>query len=196
MAQALKRCLDWAVAASLLLLLLPFLLAIAVLIRSTSPGPALYIQERVGLHGRRFRVLKFRTMQMGSDRVTTLHESDPRITPIGRWLRRFSLDELPQLWNVLAGDMSLVGPRPALPDLVAGLTPEQRRRLSVRPGLTGWAQVHGRNALPWSERIALDIWYVEHWSLLLDLKVLWRTAGVVFQGAGLYGPDGWNRGLS
>jgi lipopolysaccharide/colanic/teichoic acid biosynthesis glycosyltransferase len=195
MAPGIKRAADCLGAAAALILLLPVLLVIALAVKASSPGPLFYVQERVGLHGRLFRMIKFRTMAVGADqRGTRVHADDPLITLVGRWLRRFSLDELPQLINVLAGDMSLVGPRPALPRLVDRLTPEQRRRLAVRPGLTGWAQVQGRNALPWSERIVLDVWYVEHWSLWLDLVILWRTVGVVVRGAGLYGPDGWNRG--
>lgn len=190
-----KRCFDLIGSAALLLCLFPLMLVIALLIRCTSPGPVLYVQERVGLHGRRFRMLKFRTMTVGADRITTaLHESDPHITPVGRLLRRLSLDELPQLWNVLRGDMSLIGPRPMLPETAEGLRPHQQRRHHVRPGLTGLAQVRGRNALAWSERVALDLEYVDRWSLWLDLWILWQTVGTVLSGRGLYGPDGWNRG--
>ncbi|HLN64702.1 MAG TPA: sugar transferase [Symbiobacteriaceae bacterium] len=190
-----KRVLDGWVAALLLLILLPVLLLLALLVRASSPGPVLYVQERVGRRGRPFRMIKFRTMTVGSDAVTTrLHRDDPRITPVGRWLRRFSLDELPQLFNVLAGEMSLVGPRPAPTRVVERMSPAQRRRLAVRPGLTGWAQVQGRNTLPWADRIVLDLWYVDHWSLWLDLQILYRTVAVVLRGTGLYGPDGWNRG--
>lgn len=190
-----KRVQDFLIAAVLLLLLSPVLLLLALLVRTTSPGPALYVQERVGRRGRPFRMRKFRTMTVGSDAVTTrLHRDDPRITPVGRWLRRFSLDELPQLWHVLTGEMSLIGPRPALPRLVERLSPEERRRLEMRPGLTGWAQVQGRNELSWAERVALDLWYVDHWSLRLDGEILLRTVGVVLRGAGLYGRNGWNGG--
>lgn len=195
MAQVVKRSIDLTGALVGLLLLSPVLLAVALAVKLSSPGPVFYVQERVGRGGRPFRLVKFRTMAVGADRHgTRIHEADPLITPVGHWLRRFSLDELPQLCNILAGDMSLVGPRPALPRLVERLSPVERRRLAVRPGLTGWAQVQGRNALPWAERIVLDIWYVDHWSLWLDLQILLRTVAVVLRGAGLYGPNGWNRG--
>lgn len=195
MARGIKRGLDAVAAAVLLLALFPALLIIATLVRLSSPGPVFYVQERAGWQGRPLRMLKFRTMVVGADRQGPgVHRADPRITGVGRWLRRFSLDELPQLLHVLLGEMSLVGPRPAPPPVTAQLTAEQRRRLSVRPGLTGWAQVQGRNALPWEDRIALDLWYVDHWSLGLDLRILVRTVGTVLSGRGLYGPGGWNRG--
>jgi exopolysaccharide biosynthesis polyprenyl glycosylphosphotransferase len=195
MAQLVKRAVDMAGALLGLLLLSPVLLAAALAVKRSSPGPVFYVQERVGQGGRPFRLVKFRTMVVGADRHgTRLHESDPLITPVGRWLRRFSLDELPQLFNVLAGEMSLVGPRPAPTRVVERMSPAQRRRLAVRPGLTGWAQVQGRNTLPWADRILLDLWYVDHWSLWLDLQILYRTVAVVLRGTGLYGPDGWNRG--
>lgn len=197
MGRMLKRATDIFAAAAALAALLPVLVSIAILIRGTSPGPALYVQQRVGRHGRPFRMLKFRTMVDGPDREAgVIHRDDPRITPLGRWLRRYSLDELPQLWHVLTGEMSLVGPRPAPPAVAASFSPAERRRQAMRPGLTGWAQVCGRNALTWPERAALDLWYVDNWSLGLDLAILRRTLAVVVRGEGLYGADGWNRGYS
>lgn len=193
--RAIKRLFDGVAAAILLVLLLPVLLVCTALVKATSAGPALYVQDRVGRHGRRFRMLKLRTMHVGADRLgTDIHRDDPVITPVGRWLRRYSLDELPQLWHVLTGEMSLVGPRPAPPEIVDSFSLAERRRESMRPGLTGWAQVSGRNELTWAGRIELDLWYVDHWSFGLDLLILWRTVGVVLGARGLYGRDGWNRG--
>lgn len=187
-----KRIFDLVGSALLLLCLFPILLLIAIMIRTTSAGPIFFVQERVGQHGKRFRMFKFRTMGVGADTVSTpMHESDPIITPVGRFLRRFSLDELPQLWNVLLGEMSLIGPRPMLPKVADNLPPELRRRHAMRPGLTGLAQVRGRNALSWSQRIAIDIEYVDNWSLLLDLTILLQTVGTVISGRGLYAPGGW-----
>lgn len=195
MALAVKRLLDLVVAAGLLIGLLPFLLLIAVLIRRSSPGPVIYQQDRVGHLGKLFRLFKFRTMVVGADQEgPSTGVGDPRVTRVGAWLRRFSLDELPQLWNVIIGDMSLVGPRPAPVEVAAHFTDEDRERLAMRPGLTGWSQVNGRNAITWKERIALDRWYVRHWSLVLDLLILARTVRVVLKGDGVYGPGGWNRG--
>lgn len=191
----LKRALDLCGAAGLLILLALPMVLIAVLIRLTLPGPVFYVQERAGRHGRPFRMVKFRTMLPGSDQGSTrLHRDDPRITGIGRWLRRFSIDELPQLVNVLTGEMSLVGPRPMLPPAAARLAGAERRRLHLPPGLTGWAQINGRNAISWPERLALDLWYVDHWSFGLDLAILLRTVQSAAGGRGLYGPEGWNRG--
>jgi lipopolysaccharide/colanic/teichoic acid biosynthesis glycosyltransferase len=156
--------------------------AVAVWIRLDSPGPALYRQERVGFDGRPFSLLKFRTMVMGAERTgagLAVTEDDARITRAGRVLRRLSIDELPQLWNVIRGDMSLVGPRPTVAGQVARYTERQRGRLRARPGLTGLAQVSGRAALPWSRRIELDLEYVEGWTLAGDLRLLARTAAVV-----------------
>lgn len=195
MAFAGKRLMDVIAAAALLIGLLPLLVLIAVLVKRSSPGPVLYQQERVGHKGKLFTLYKFRTMVIGADRENpSTGIGDPRITAVGSWLRRFSLDELPQLGNVLIGDMSLVGPRPAPLEVAAYFTGSDRERLAMRPGLTGWTQINGRNALSWSERIALDRWYVENWSLRLDLLILLRTVRVVISGDGLYGPGGWNRG--
>ncbi len=164
------------------MLLWPLLLLLALAVRASSPGEALFRQRRVGRNGAPFTILKLRTMVQDAPRSplgTYCYADDPRITPLGRWLRRTRLDELPQLWNVLRGDMSFVGPRPDLPHHVERYTPAQRGRLRVRPGLTGWAQVNGRNGLTWDQRIALDLEYLEGWSLGRDLRIAWRTLGVV-----------------
>ena len=198
MTQALKRFSDLFTAATALILLSPVLALIAVAIRIESPGPALYVDERVGLNGRNFRAYKFRSMTVGARQRglgLEVARDDDRITRTGRFLRTWSLDELPQLINVLLGDMSLVGPRPTVPSQVARYTDAQRRRLAVRPGITGLAQVSGRNAIPWSRRIELDLHYVDHWSIRLDLRILWRTLAVVIRRTGLYGPDGVARDL-
>lgn len=191
----LKHGCDRAAATLLLLLLSPFLIGLSLLILVSSGWPALFIQERVGKDGQLFRLYKFRTMVRDAVRLglgTTVGKSDDRITWVGRWLRNWSLDELPQVLNVLKGDMSLVGPRPTLEYQVAQYTPFQRRRLEMKPGITGWAQVNGRNALPWLQRIELDVWYVDHFSLWLDLRILWRTVGVFLRREGLYGAGGVN----
>ena len=185
--RAAKRTADVVWAAVLLILLLPVLLIVAVVVRVTSRGQVIFRQQRIGKDGRPFVIYKFRTMTAGADGSqlgTYAHRDDPRITPVGKILRRTSVDELPQLVNVLRGDMSIVGPRPDLPHHVEKYTDCQRRRLEVRPGITGWAQVSGRNDLSWEERIKLDGEYIERWSLLLDLAVLAKTAGVVLGGAG------------
>jgi sugar transferase EpsL len=159
--------------------------ACALAIRLNSPGPIFFRQERVGLDGRPFRVWKFRTMlDLPADDP---FPQDDRITGVGRWLRRLSIDELPQLLNVVTGQMSVVGPRPTLPYQVARYSARQRRRLSVRPGLTGLAQVRGRNALTWSERIELDLQYLEHQSPWLDVRILTWTVGAVLKGSGVAG---------
>jgi len=192
---ALKHVLDRLIAAVLLCLLSPVLLAIAAAIVIESGRPALFVQTRVGRHGRLFPVYKFRTMIQGAIHKglgTTVAADDDRITRVGAFLRAWSLDELAQLLNVLRGEMSFVGPRPTFEHQVAQYTPFQRRRLEMKPGITGWAQVNGRNALPWVQRIELDVWYVTHFSLLLDARILLRTIGVFLRREGLYGPDGVN----
>jgi lipopolysaccharide/colanic/teichoic acid biosynthesis glycosyltransferase len=189
-----NRGVDLAAAALGLTVAAPVLAAAAVAIKLEDRGPVLYRQTRVGRDGREFALVKLRTMVVGAERMGAgyaVDEGDPRITRVGGVLRRLSLDELPQLWNVLRGDMSLVGPRPTLAYQVAQYTPRQRRRLSVRPGLTGWAQVHGRAALPWDERIELDVWYVEHRSAWLDLKILLRTPLTLFRGTYRGETGGW-----
>ena len=175
----IKRAMDLAISGTALLVASPLLAAAAVAIRRGSAGPILFRQERVGLDGRPFSIFKFRTMVDGAQGMGSgilVSKNDSRITPEGAFMRRWSIDELPQLLNVVRGDMSIVGPRPTLAYQVEQYTPEQRRRLEVRPGITGWAQVNGRNAIPWAERIALDVWYVDHRSLAVDLRVLAKTA--------------------
>lgn len=175
---AMKRAIDIAAGVALLVVTLPVTLISAVLIKLTSPGPVFYRQVRVGRAGRPFRVFKFRSMVVGAEKMglgLAVAKDDDRITPVGRILRRLSIDELPQLLNILKGEMSLVGPRPTVPSQVEKYTGHERRRLETRPGITGWAQVKGRNALSWEERIDLDIWYIDHWSLWLDLKILLLT---------------------
>jgi lipopolysaccharide/colanic/teichoic acid biosynthesis glycosyltransferase len=193
----LSRALDVALAAVLLLLCSPLLVAAAIAIRFESHGPVLYRQRRVGRHGHPFDLWKLRTMVPGAEAMGAgiyVLEGDPRITRVGRMLRRFSLDELPNLLNVLRGEMALVGPRPTVQEQVDRYTERQRRRLEVKPGITGWAQVNGRTSLPWPERIELDVWYVEHRSLALDLRILARTARLLATGRGLYSDtlkQGW-----
>jgi lipopolysaccharide/colanic/teichoic acid biosynthesis glycosyltransferase len=158
-------------------------------VRLESAGHPIYRQRRVGRDGRPFDVIKLRTMVDGAEHLGTglaVNENDARITRVGALLRRTSLDELPNLLNVLRGEMSLIGPRPTLPVQVEQYTPRQRGRLAVKPGITGWAQVNGRTALPWSERIELDLFYIEHRSLALDLRILRRTVAMVLGGSGLY----------
>jgi lipopolysaccharide/colanic/teichoic acid biosynthesis glycosyltransferase len=184
----MPRLFDKALAAIGLLVASPFLLAAMVAIRLESRGPAIFKQRRVGKDGVEFDMYKLRTMVVGSDKGpdVALQKSDPRITRVGAWLRRYSLDELPNLVNVLTGEMTIVGPRPTIPPQVERYTPHQRRRLEVKPGITGWAQVNGRVSLSWPERIELDIWYVDHRSLALDLRILARTFWLLVSGHGLY----------
>ena len=195
-ARAVKRVLDVGVAAVLLVAFAPVLAAACAAIRLESRGPAFYRQRRVGKDGVQFDLMKLRTMVPGAEGMgagLAVDEGDPRITRVGALLRRWSLDELPNLVNVLRGDMSIVGPRPTVQVQVSQYTPRQRGRLAVEPGITGWAQVRGRAALPWHERIELDLWYIEHWSLRLDLRILARTAQLLLTGKGLYRGDtgGW-----
>ena len=190
--RGVKGFFDFVLAAALTLIALPLGAAIALAIVLDSRGPVFFRHTRLGRGRRPFRLWKFRTMIVASDgafqeyldrnpelarewRLTHKLRSDPRITRVGRFLRKTSLDELPQLWNVLKGEMSLVGPRPLYADYVARYTPEQRRRLEVKPGLTGWAQIHGRNAITWERKFELDVWYVENRSLLLDFRILAAT---------------------
>jgi lipopolysaccharide/colanic/teichoic acid biosynthesis glycosyltransferase len=186
----LPRAFDVAAAAFLLVLAAPFLLFAAIAIKLDSRGPVIYRQRRVGGGGRLFELYKLRTMHPGADPVGVgepVLEDDPLVTRVGRVLRRLSLDELPNLVNVLRGEMAIVGPRPTLEAQVSGYTPHQRRRLEVKPGLTGWAQVNGRAGIPWEDRIEMDVWYVDHRSLRLDLRILARTARLLLTGRGLYG---------
>jgi lipopolysaccharide/colanic/teichoic acid biosynthesis glycosyltransferase len=185
-----KRALDVGLGASVGAVVSPLLAGIAIAIKLESRGPVFFRQERVGRHGRPFRILKFRTL---ADDVPArapgdylIAASDARITRVGAFLRRWSLDELPQLWNVLRGDMSIVGPRPTLHYQVEQYDDFQRRRLEVLPGVTGWAQIAGRNALSWPERIKLDVWYVDHRSLALDLRILLATVPTLFRPGSIY----------
>ena len=182
---ACKRLLDCLLSAAGLLLLSPVLLAAAIAVRAKLGSPVLFCHRRAGKDGRTFVMYKFRTMTDARDADGKPLPDEERMTSTGTFLRRFSLDELPQLLNVLKGDMSLVGPRPLLPEYVPLYSPEQRRRLDVLPGITGWAQVNGRNALSWEQKFALDTWYVDNRSLGLDLRILFRTAASVLSGRGV-----------
>ncbi len=188
--RGLPRAVDVALAVAGLVITSPILVLAAVAIRLDSPGPAIYRQRRAGRDGRPFDLYKLRTMQLGADPVgvgTPVLPGDPRVTRVGRVLRRLSLDELPNLVNVLRGELAIVGPRPTLPAQVELYSEDQRRRLEVKPGLTGWAQVNGRAGIPWAERIELDVWYVDHRSPALDARILARTARLLLSGHGLYG---------
>ncbi|HEX7610883.1 MAG TPA: sugar transferase [Solirubrobacteraceae bacterium] len=185
----IRRAVDIAVSALALALSAPVVALAMIAIRIESPGAVIYRQRRAGLHGRPFEVLKLRTMVDGAERMgagLAVNANDSRITRVGASLRRASLDELPNLVNVLRGEMSLIGPRPTLPVQVEQYTERQRGRLAIRPGITGWAQVNGRASLPWSERIELDLHYIEHRSLALDLEILRRTVVMVLGGSDLY----------
>lgn len=171
----IKRPFDFLASALGLLLLSPVIVVVAWLIRRKLGAPVLFRQTRPGLRGKPFKMFKFRTMLDAADAYGKPLPDGARMTPFGRFLRASSLDELPELWNVLKGDMSLVGPRPLLMEYLPLYSPEQRRRHEVRPGVTGWAQVNGRNALSWEEKFRLDVWYVDHCSLWLDLKILFLT---------------------
>jgi lipopolysaccharide/colanic/teichoic acid biosynthesis glycosyltransferase len=193
----LRRLLDLAIAVPAAILTAPVTALLALAIRLETPGHPIYTQTRAGLDGRRFQIYKLRTMVRGAEFTgagLAIQEGDDRITRVGQALRRYSLDELPNLWNVVRGEMSIVGPRPTLTVQVEQYTTRQRGRLSVKPGLTGWAQINGRASLPWSERIELDLWYVEHRSLALDLKIIGRTLRMVLSGQGLYKGErgGWH----
>lgn len=192
----MKRVLDLVLGAIGTVLSAPLIAALAAAIRLESPGHPVYRQTRVGKDGREFEIYKLRTMVSGAESLgagLAIQEGDDRITRVGAFLRRYSLDELPNLWNVVRGQMSIVGPRPTVPVQVAQYTERQLGRLTVKPGITGWAQVNGRAALPWPERIELDLFYVEHQSLALDLKILARSARMVLSGHGLYKGEtgGW-----
>lgn len=188
----MSRVLDVLLAGGALAALAPLLLACAIAVRLSSPGPVLFVQLRLGRHGRPFRLYKFRSMFHGAadlrqaDGSTFSGGNDLRVTAVGGWLRRTSLDELPQLFNVLRGDMALVGPRPDLVDQLPYYTPEERRKLAVRPGLTGLAQINGRNRIPWQQRKALDVEYAERRSFCLDLAILLRTIPYVLLGKDLH----------
>jgi lipopolysaccharide/colanic/teichoic acid biosynthesis glycosyltransferase len=186
---SLQRALDLAIAVPAAVLAAPVTAVLALVVRLESPGHPIYRQARVGRGGELFQIYKLRTMVRGAEFTgagLAIQEGDERITRVGALLRRYSLDELPNLWNVVHGEMSIVGPRPTLAVQVEQYTERQRGRLTVKPGMTGWAQVNGRASLPWPERIELDLWYVEHRSLWLDLRILGWTARMVFRGEGIY----------
>ena len=193
-----RRLVDIAVSAMALVITAPVVVAAMIAIRLESPGHPIYRQRRVGKDGGSFDMLKLRTMVSGAEGIgagLAVNEGDARITRVGRLLRRYSLDELPNLVNVLRGDMSLIGPRPTIQVQVVQYTERQRGRLAVKPGLTGWAQIHGRTALPWAERIELDLWYIEHRRWRVDVAIVWRTIKMLVNGDGLYkGTTGGWRG--
>jgi len=192
----IRRGFDIAVAATVLLLSSPIVLLAIVAIRLESRGHPIYRQRRVGRDGHEFDMLKLRTMVAGAESMgagMAVNEGDTRITRVGNLLRRLSIDEIPNLVNVLRGEMAIIGPRPTIQVQVAQYTERQRKRLTIRPGITGWAQVNGRAALPWTDRIELDLWYIEHRSWRLDLVILWRTLAMLVSGRGLYkgATGGW-----
>jgi lipopolysaccharide/colanic/teichoic acid biosynthesis glycosyltransferase len=192
---ALNRTLDIAIAGAALVVASPFLALAALAVKLEDRGPVLYRQTRVGQDGRDFELLKLRTMVVGAETMGAgyaVDKGDARITRAGRVLRRLSIDELPQLWNVVRGDMSLIGPRPTLRYQVDAYDERQRRRLDVKPGITGWAQIHGRTKLPWAERIELDLWYVDHRSAKTDLLILFRTPLALFGGTYKGETGGWS----
>ena len=183
-----KRVMDVAIALLLLVALSLPMLIVAMVVRWKMGAPVLFRQTRPGRNREPFELMKFRTMNDATDSQGSVLPDEARLTPAGRWLRRLSLDELPQLFNVLRGDMSLVGPRPLLMEYLPLYTPEQARRHAVRPGVTGWAQVNGRNAVSWEERFRLDVWYVDHHSFWLDLRILWLTLLRVLRADGINEP--------
>ena len=185
---SVKRGIDAAAAGVALVILCPIIGITALLVRLTLGSPVLFRQSRPGLHGAPFTLLKFRTMREARDADGELLPDAERMPRLGSFLRRTSVDELPTLWNVLRGDMSLVGPRPLLMEYLPLYTPQQARRHEVRPGITGWAQIHGRNAISWEEKFVLDVWYVDHVSLGLDLKILFRTFLSVLSREGISAP--------
>ncbi len=194
-----KEIIDQSFGWLVLIILSPLFWLIAGLIRLETPGPAFFRQERIGKDGHPFVAYKFRSMVDNAAAMglgLNVASNDSRITRMGKFLRNTSLDELPQLFNVLKGEMSLVGPRPTLASQVAAYNDFQRRRLLMKPGITGWAQVNGRNSIPWEERIKLDVWYLDHWSLSLDLSIMLRTLKTWVRKEGLYGPEGVNYGFS
>ena len=188
MGRFMKRFIDLVVAAIALLMLAPVFAAVALAVRLSAGRPVLFRQVRAGYKGKSFTLLKFSTMTDARDAQGRLLPDAKRLTRVGKVLRRLSLDELPQLWNVLKGEMSLVGPRPLLVEYLDRYTREQARRHEVKPGITGWAQINGRNEPSWPEKFALDVWYVDHWNLLLDARILWRTARQVFCREGISQP--------
>jgi lipopolysaccharide/colanic/teichoic acid biosynthesis glycosyltransferase len=193
----ITRALDLVIGLAGSILTAPLVAVLALAVRLESPGSPIYTQTRVGKDGRLFQIYKLRTMVAGAEfkgAGLAIQQGDDRITRVGALLRRYSLDELPNLWNVLRGEMSIVGPRPTVPVQVQQYSERQRGRLAVKPGITGWAQVNGRAALPWPARIELDLWYVEHRSAALDLRILLATVAMVLKGHGIYKGDsgGWH----
>jgi sugar transferase EpsL len=181
----MKSLFDWLFSLFVVLLFSPLFLLLILLIRWRLGSPVFFVQERPGLHGKPFFICKFRTMTNQTDQQGRLLPDEERMTPFGLFLRKYSLDELPQLFNVLKGELSLVGPRPLLMEYLPLYSPRQRKRHEVKPGITGWAQVNGRNAITWEQKFELDVWYVENRSFLLDLKIIWLTIGKVIQPAGV-----------
>jgi lipopolysaccharide/colanic/teichoic acid biosynthesis glycosyltransferase len=181
----LKRLIDVFFSAAMLILLAPFLLLIAICVRTKLGSPIFFVQERPGLNARPFNLIKFRTMLDAVDENGVPLPDDERLTPFGKFLRSSSIDELPEFWNILRGDMSLVGPRPLLTQYLPLYSPSQARRHEIRPGITGWAQVNGRNLLSWEEKFDLDIWYLNNRSMFLDIKILLLTVKEVFQRSGI-----------
>ncbi|MCD6351473.1 MAG: sugar transferase [Armatimonadetes bacterium] len=193
LALAVKRAADVLLAVTGLVLLGPLILFLALLVKLTSPGPAIFRQRRLGQYGKPFVMYKLRTMVDGAEGKgagLAIEENDSRITRFGRFLRNTSLDELPQLWNILRGDMSFVGPRPLFEVYLDRWTQRQKKRLLMPQGLTGWAQTRGRNDVPWDERLEMDVWYVENWSLLLDVRILLETFSAVIARRGVFARDG------
>jgi len=191
---ALKRFFDLMVAAMVLICLSPITALIAIAIKLDDGGPVLFIQDRVGRYRRNFRCYKFRTMVIGAERIghgLNVVENDSRITRVGRLLRLWTLDEIPQLFNILKGDMSIVGPRPWVPAQAAYCSLEDSRRFNFKPGMAGWAWIHGRNRLPWEERVRLDLWYVDHWTLSLDFSILVTAFVLLLRREGVYGSEGY-----
>ncbi len=189
----LKRIIDLVAAIVLLVVCSPLFLVVAILIKLDSSGPVFFRQERIGYRGRLFRIFKFRTMTANADQITRGMPGDaacPLITRVGQHLRNYRIDELPQLINVVWGEMSLVGPRPLVPVYANAWTDEERKRLNMRPGMTGWQQVNGAATHDWAQRVALDVWYVEHWTLCLDILIVLRTPWVVIAAQTVYGSDG------
>ena len=180
-----KRALDVISSTAGLLFLSPFLVVIALLVRARLGSPVLFRQERPGLYGKPFTIYKFRTMTDGRDKDGNLLPDGERLTPLGQFLRKTSMDELPELFNVIKGDMSIVGPRPLLMQYLDRYTPEQARRHGVKPGITGWAQVNGRNAISWEDKFKLDVWYVDNWSVWLDVKIIAMTVLKVLKKEGI-----------
>lgn len=192
---AIKHSIDFLISLILLILCSPLFLIVALVIKLESRGPVFFKQERIGKNGKTFVIYKFRSMVNNADKIgkgVNLSKDDDRITAFGHFIRNWSIDELPQLINILIGDMSIIGPRPTIIHQVERYSERQRKRLNMRPGVTGWAQVNGRNSLPWVKRIEYDIWYVENYSLLLDLKIFIKTFRVALLREGLYGQDGVN----